>query len=182
MRNNFYIKLNQKIIDKAKLIKILILDVDGVLSDGKIYQHGRNEIKSFSTLDGFGIVQIQNCGIKTAILTGNKSNNVKSRASKLKINFYKEGVIDKKSEFLKILEQTDIHKYECAYVGDDIIDLPVLNQVGFAIAVPNCHPEVKKNIDYITNAQGGCGAVREVCDILLYAKNKYFQYLQEYIQ
>lgn len=178
--NDFYIDLNQNIIDKAKLIKMLILDVDGVLSDGKIYNIKHNEIKSFNTLDGFGIVQIQNFGILTAIITGNKSKNVKYRASKLKINFYKENVDNKKIEFLKLLKQVNINQNECAYIGDDITDLPVLNKVGLSISVPNAHIEVKKTVDYITKASAGHGAVREVCDILLYAQNKYFQLLKNY--
>lgn len=156
----------------ASQVKLFILDVDGVLTDGKIYiLPDGNEVKVFNTLDGHGIKMLNRINIQTAIITGRDSQATAFRARQLGINHYFAGVSDKLSVFNELIAKTKIPAQNCAFMGDDLPDLPLLNTVGFSIAPSNACDIVKSSVDLITQKSGGNGAVREVCDLILSAQN-----------
>jgi 3-deoxy-D-manno-octulosonate 8-phosphate phosphatase (KDO 8-P phosphatase) len=160
--------------DKLKKIKLLIMDVDGVMTDGRIIMDddGR-EMKNFNVRDGHGIKVLQRFGIKVALLTGRQSKVVMHRAKDLDINDVYQKVFNKKEVFEKIIKKHKISADEAAFIGDDIIDIPVLNRVGFSVAVADAIEVVKKSADYVTKNKGGNGAVREVCEMILQAQGKW---------
>lgn len=170
---DFYLKLDPMIINKARQIKLLMMDVDGVLCDGLLHYYPNQETpgKNFFVRDGLGLVMVRQMGLQTAIITGRDDKVVAKRAEELKINHYVAGVQDKAVAWHMLSEQTNFKANECAYIADDLIDLPILGKVGLAIAVQDAHPMLFPYCDYTTQAQGGKGAVREVCDILLYAQD-----------
>jgi 3-deoxy-D-manno-octulosonate 8-phosphate phosphatase (KDO 8-P phosphatase) len=166
--------LNKIIKEKLKGIKMLILDVDGVMTDGGIIMDSKGgELKKFNVRDGHGLKLLQRYGIKVAILTGRKSKVVEYRAKDLEIKDVYQKVFNKKEVFEKILVKHKLSADEVAYMGDDIIDIPVLKRVGFSAAVADAVDVVKKSVDYITKNTGGHGAVREVCEMILEAQDKW---------
>ncbi|MFH1791397.1 MAG: HAD hydrolase family protein [Candidatus Omnitrophota bacterium] len=158
----------------AKKIKLLLLDVDGVMTDGRVVcGAGGGELKSFDINDGFGIVLIKRAGLKTAILTAKNSPIVRRRAKDLKIDrvygdfHYKIRALDSIKKVFKVALD------EICFVGDDLVDIPLLKRVGLAVAVPNAVEEVKKCAHFITRKEGGRGAVREVCEFILKSQGKW---------
>ncbi|MBR7059624.1 MAG: HAD-IIIA family hydrolase [Neisseriaceae bacterium] len=149
-------------------IKMLILDVDGVMTNGNIMiLPNGEEVKVFNTQDGHGIKMLQEAGIDVAIITGRDSSACAFRAKQLKIKYYFAGIADKLEAFRQLLQQSNLSARQCAYMGDDLPDLPVLKQVGLSIAPLNAHAKVLGEVDYVTRHAGGEGAVREVCDCLI---------------
>ena len=149
-------------------IKLLLLDVDGVMTDGRItYDNDGGELKSFDVKDGHGLKLLQRAGIKIGIITGRQSAVVARRAAELGIELVYQGAKDKLVPFNEILEKLRISAEEVAYVGDDVVDLPVMRRVGFAVTVADAVEDVKPFADLVTTRDGGRGAVREVCDFLL---------------
>jgi len=170
--------------NKAKAIKCVIFDVDGVLTDGSLFFDNQGqEYKAFNSKDGHGIRMLLENGIEVAIITGRQSDLVKHRATNLKLSpeLIYQGYRDKRPAFADLLKQTGFTKDEIAYVGDDVIDLPVMSQVGFAIAVGDAHWFVKEQADMTTESLGGKGAGREICEFILSAQNKLDALLQNYI-
>ena len=174
---------NSKIIEKAKKIKLLLLDVDGVMTDGRIFldSHG-NEIKSFHTLDGQGIKLLQKAGIIVAIVSGRLSNVVSFRAKELNISEVYQGVSKKKEIYDHLLQKFHLKNDEVAFIGDDLMDLPVLRRAGLSITVADASEEVKNAVDLITERGGGKGAVREVADLLLRAQGKWAELTKFYYE
>lgn len=171
----------ENLLTKARQIKMLVMDCDGVLSDGKIiYDANGVETKNFHVQDGFGIELIHKAGLKTAIITGRSSPIVEKRAKELKITHFLQGRPDKIEALNEILTDLNISLAECAYVGDDWVDIKALEQVGFGVAVANAHSEVIKRAVMVTTRNGGEGAVREVCDILLKATGNYEKLLADF--
>jgi 3-deoxy-D-manno-octulosonate 8-phosphate phosphatase (KDO 8-P phosphatase) len=166
--------ISEIITDKAKQIKMLIMDVDGVLTDGKIIidTHG-NELKIFNVYDGAGIDMAHKAGLLTAIISGRYCNAVVYRAKELHINEVYQSVGDKIDVFHSLLDKYMLVTSQVAYIGDDIFDIPLLEQVGLSIAPCNAIPEVKDIVDYVTKNSGGNGAVREMVDMILKAQDKY---------
>jgi 3-deoxy-D-manno-octulosonate 8-phosphate phosphatase (KDO 8-P phosphatase) len=165
--------IDQSVIKKAARIKLLIMDVDGVLTDGSItYDNNGAQIQTFHVHDGFGIKMLRNAGIMTAIISARSSEALKKRASELKIDRVFSGAMSKLDTFLSLTDDLSIKKQETAYIGDDWIDLPVMLQAGLSVAVANARHEVKEMAHYTTRAPGGRGAVREVCEIILAASGK----------
>jgi 3-deoxy-D-manno-octulosonate 8-phosphate phosphatase (KDO 8-P phosphatase) len=163
----------QRLVPKLKRIKAIFLDVDGVLTDGSvIYGNGGLELKIFDSQDGFGIANAIQKGIRVGIITGRKSEVIKRRASELGVIDVYEGSLDKVAPLQEIMKLYSLAESEIAYVGDDILDLPVLTKVGFSAAPQNAVHEVKMRVDYVCKSQGGHGAVREVIDLILKAQNK----------
>jgi 3-deoxy-D-manno-octulosonate 8-phosphate phosphatase (KDO 8-P phosphatase) len=156
---------------KASRIRLLILDVDGVLTDGGLLfdTHGA-EYKTFNSLDGHGIRMLLESGIEVAIITGRNSTIVSQRAQELGVRHLYQGCDDKLAAFNELLQETAIEPGQVAYVGDDLPDLPILRRVGLAIAVQNAHGFVKQHCDWVTTLPGGRGAVREVTDSILQAQ------------
>ncbi|HTD04712.1 HAD family hydrolase [Undibacterium sp.] len=167
---------------RAAQVKLMIFDVDGILTDGSLHFGPEGEMmKTFNVLDGQGIKLLQQAGIATAIISARQSPIVAKRAADLDIPYLRQGIHDKKSAFLELLAELNISAEACGFIGDDVIDLPVLSRVGFAASVPNAHAEVKARVHYITQATGGCGAAREVCDFILKAQGKYEQALAPFL-
>jgi 3-deoxy-D-manno-octulosonate 8-phosphate phosphatase (KDO 8-P phosphatase) len=149
-------------------VKLLILDVDGVLTDGKVVLGtGGMELKQFHTLDGFGIARAQDGGLIVALITARVSEAVETRALELGIKDFLQGRRDKREAYGHLLEKYGLGDDQVAYVGDDLFDLPVLERAGLKVAVANASTAVKRVADYVTIADGGRGAVREVVDLLL---------------
>jgi 3-deoxy-D-manno-octulosonate 8-phosphate phosphatase (KDO 8-P phosphatase) len=158
---------------RARSIRLAIFDVDGVLTDGTVWMGPSGEaIKAFNILDGHGIKMIQQAGVATAILSGRKSRAVALRAKELGIGDVIQGSTDKLADFAGLAAKHGVTPEECAFVGDDLPDLPVMERVGLAVAVANAVEAVKKRAHYITRASGGHGAVREFCDMLVAARGK----------
>lgn len=161
-------------IEKLKNIKLLILDVDGVMTDTRIFLDSDGEWKRFFSIrDGVGIKEMQKLGYQTAVITGSKAKDITERVKNLGITYFYDGFLDKKPAFKKLQEDAKLSAEEMAYIGDDIYDIPLLQEVGYAATVPEAVEEVKKIVDYITERPGGLGAVREICDQII--KHGYFR-------
>lgn len=161
------------ITDKAKKIKLLVLDVDGVLTDGKVYFPAEgDEIKVFHTHDGLGMKRCMLNGIEIAIISGRGSVVVRRRLKELNINNYYENCEDKNTALDELLTKLNLTDEQMAYVGDDLPDLIGIERAAIGIAVANAVDAVKTAADYITKINGGEGAVREVCELLLSAQNE----------
>lgn len=149
-------------------IRILLLDVDGVMTDGRIvYDAHGIESKFFNVKDGLGIKMLQRAGIAVGIISGRRSQVVENRAAELGISHVYQNALDKITPYTEILEKTGLADYQVAYMGDDIVDIPLLCRVGFAAAPADAVFEVRSRVHFVTNNAGGWGAVREVCDFLL---------------
>jgi len=158
---------------KFRRIKLLILDVDGVLTDGKIWlTPDGNEMKSFHAHDGMGIKNLQKTGIPVAVISSRNSSIVTKRMHELGVTHIYQGQTTKLSAFEELVSLLNIPKDAIAYVGDDLVDLPVMEQVGLSIAVANAVTSVKEQADWQTQTMGGHGAVREVCDRLIQLSSK----------
>lgn len=157
--------------DKASLIRLLIVDIDGVLTDGGLHFDNRGEeYKTFNSLDGHGIRMLLECAIDVAVITGRQSKIVNHRMGDLGVRHIYQGNRDKLPAFERLLQDTGIEAAQTAYIGDDLPDLPIMQRVGFAVAVQNAHGFVKQHCDLVTTASGGHGAVREVTDFILHAQ------------
>ena len=152
-------------------IKLVAFDVDGVFTDGRFYLSNEGiESKAFHTQDGYGIRRLLDAGVAVAVISGRQSGAVEKRMAELGVQHVVQGCRDKVAAFDEITAALNIVADECAYVGDDIPDLPLLNHVGFAVAVANAVPTLHDQCDYSTSAAGGFGAVREVCELILGAQ------------
>lgn len=157
-----------KINKKLKPLKALLLDCDGVMTDGRIWQDSSGEWRrSFHILDGMGIRTLIQKGFVVGVITGSKGKDIVDRCKHLGIEFLYPGTEDKLPAFKNFLEKTQLKEKEVAYMGDDLIDIPVLKVAGFSVAVPDAMKDVFKHTDYTTKKSGGFGAVREVCDMIL---------------
>ena len=151
-------------------IRLVAFDLDGVFTDGRFYLSNDGvESKSFNTQDGYGIRRLLEAGIEVAVISGRSSAAVEQRMAELEVRHVIQGCKDKIGAFAKLSSALEISAAECAYVGDDIPDLPLLRKVGYAIAVANAVKAVRKHCHYTTTAAGGHGAVREVCDLIMAA-------------
>lgn len=167
-------KKRSKLKDKAKKIKLLILDVDGVMTDGRIILDNEgNEIKAFHVRDGHGIKIAMDAGIHVAIITGRKSRVVDRRAKELGIRDVYQKILNKGDTYAEILKKYDLKDEDVAFIGDDINDLPILRKVGFSAAVADADTHIRKIVDYVTKLGGGRGAVRETIETILKAQGKW---------
>jgi 3-deoxy-D-manno-octulosonate 8-phosphate phosphatase (KDO 8-P phosphatase) len=154
-------------------IRLVAFDVDGVFTDGRFYlSEDGVESKAFHTQDGYGIRQLLNEGIEVAVISGRRSGAVQKRMAELGVSHVVLGCADKVAALDEITAKLGISVAECAYVGDDIPDLPLLNHVGVSIAVANAVPKLHEHCDLSTSASGGAGAVREVCELILGARSQ----------
>jgi 3-deoxy-D-manno-octulosonate 8-phosphate phosphatase (KDO 8-P phosphatase) len=164
--------------ERASRIKLMIFDVDGVFTDGSLYFTADGDaMKSFNSLDGYGVKLLASIGVQTAIITGRESGIVAARARELAITHLYQGVEDKTVALAELLGKTGIAASECGYMGDDWPDLAVMRLAGFAAAPANAHPEVIQRVHWVAQARGGHGAVREVCDAILRAQHRYDELL-----
>jgi 3-deoxy-D-manno-octulosonate 8-phosphate phosphatase (KDO 8-P phosphatase) len=163
-----------EVYQRARAIRLLILDVDGVLTDGRLYFGPQGEaLKVFHVRDGHGLKLAQRAGIEVAFLSGRRSNAAYHRAKELGITRFHEGVRDKVAVLEEIVAAMNIQAQEVAAVGDDLVDLALLGRVGLAVAVADAVPEVLAAAHWVTSLPGGHGAVREVCDLLLKAQGQW---------
>jgi 3-deoxy-D-manno-octulosonate 8-phosphate phosphatase (KDO 8-P phosphatase) len=172
------------ILDRAKTIKLVIFDIDGVLTDGSLFFDNQGqEYKAFNSKDGHGMRMLMESGIEIAIITGRQSALVLHRAMNLQIpsNRIWQGYRDKRPAFQDLLTQTGLQPSEIAYVGDDVIDLPVMTQVGLAVAVADAHPFVQQQAHWVSHYNGGRGAARECCELFMYAQGTLADKLASYL-
>lgn len=169
-------------LPKAKPVKILLLDVDGVLTDGSlIYSHEGQESKAFNTQDGFGLRLLQEAGLEIGVITARSSEAVARRCANLKMRYIYQGVGNKMEAYKEIIRESGCKPFEIAYMGDDWLDLVLLTRAGFSAAPANGVPEVREAVHYTTEQSGGHGAVREICNLILEAQDRYQELLQSYM-
>ena len=172
----------QVLFAKAKPIRLLLLDVDGVLTDGSlIYSETGVESKAFNTQDGLGIKLLQQAEVATGIITARSSALVERRAEELKMTYIRQGAKNKGKEFKAILALAGLKPYQVCYMGDDLIDLGLLTRVGLAVCPANAVVEVKRACHLVTRRPGGSGAVRQACDLILRAKGLHEQLMQQFL-
>lgn len=172
----------QPLMEKARKLKLLILDVDGVLTDGKLFfDNEGTEYKSFHARDGHGIKLLRHSGVEVAVISGRSSNSVALRMKNLGIEHVYQGHENKIAAFNEIIELIGIRPEQAAHVGDDLLDLPIMLRVGLAIAVGDANFAVKQRADWCTTLPGGQGAVREVCDFIMQAQGTFDAALNVYL-
>lgn len=168
-----YGAVESRVVERAAQIKLLICDVDGVLSDGLIYMGNQGEeLKAFHVRDGYGLRCLLTSDIEVGIITGRSSQLVADRAKTLGINHLYQGQLDKIVAFNALLAKLQLRPEQVAYIGDDLIDWPVMQQVGLSVCVADAHPMLLPRAHYTTHLRGGHGAVRELCDLILLAQGK----------
>ncbi|WP_198147363.1 KdsC family phosphatase [Gilvimarinus polysaccharolyticus] len=174
--------MTEETLTRARRIKLLLLDVDGVLTDCKLYfDNAGNELKAFNTLDGQGIKLLQKSGVKVGIITGRSSALVARRARDLGIELIIQGREDKWQALQEMIEGMDIALNEIAHMGDDWPDLSIMARVGLALSVPNGHSAVTERAHWISHNRGGNGAVRDACDLIMQAQGTYAAMLAPFI-
>lgn len=167
--------------ERAQRLRALVLDVDGVLTDGRLFFDNQgNELKAFDVRDGLGMKLIQRAGVRLIVITGRDSQIVSRRMQSLGVDLLMQGREDKGQALREACTALDLDPQDCAYMGDDWPDLSAMQQVGLSITVPNGHAEVRKRADLVTQAAGGRGAVRELCDLILLSKGVYDEVLDQY--
>ena len=170
------------LLSRAKLIKLVAFDVDGVMTDGGLYlSDSGNEFKRFNTLDGLGIRLLKATGIQVAIITGRTSKCVTLRAQNLGIEHVYQGVEHKLNAMNDLLNKLKLTRDAAAYMGDDVVDLTVMRHVGLAISVPDAPQLVREHANYITQRRGGHGAVREACELVMHAQGTLDGQLAQYL-
>lgn len=167
--------------DRLKRIKLLVMDVDGVLTDGKIvFDDKGGELKFFDVQDGLGVVILKRMGIKTAIITAKGSKVVERRAQDMQVDKLYQDADNKLTALLSLLKELNLSSAETCFIADELIDLPAIKKVGLAVAVKNAAPEVKECAHYVTKKTGGNGAVREIIEMILKAQNKWQEAIAKY--
>ncbi len=173
----------QDVYNKARRVRLAAFDVDGVLTDGTLYlTDGGEEIKAFNSQDGHGLKMLRESGVELAIITGRSSRSVQLRAKNLGIELLYQGVEDKARAFAELLAARGLDAAATAYMGDDVVDLPVLTRCGLALAVPEAPLLVRQHAHYVTRAGGGRGAVREACELIMHAQGTLDARLRAYLE
>jgi 3-deoxy-D-manno-octulosonate 8-phosphate phosphatase (KDO 8-P phosphatase) len=174
--------LTTELQDKIKRLKLLILDVDGVLTDGRLFfDDNGKEYKCFHARDGHGIKLLRQSGVDVAVISGRKSNSVALRMRNLGVEHVYQGHENKRAAFSEILQILQLAPDQVAHVGDDVLDLPIMVQAGFAVAVQDANFAVKRHADWCTTVPGGLGAVREVCDLIMQVQGSFDDMLLSYL-
>jgi len=172
-----------ELTEKAKQLKLLILDVDGVLTDGRLFfDNNGGEYKSFHARDGHGIKLLRQTGVEVAVISGRKSQSVALRMKALGIQYVYQGHENKIAAFNEIIESMGIKPEQAAHMGDDLLDLPLMVRAGLSIAVHDANDSVKEYADWCTKTSGGLGAVREVCDFIMQAQGTFDAVLKSYMK
>ncbi len=181
MSTNYLANIPSTARERAARVRLLALDVDGTLTDGRLLLAGDGiELKAFHALDGQGLKLLREIGVEIALITARTSKLVSQRAGELGISHVHQGCHDKRSSLRSISELLGLEAANVAFMGDDLPDLPALGWSGFAVAPSNAHPWVQARVDWITSAGGGLGAVRELCDLILDAQGRVAETLQRY--
>lgn len=173
----------QDILEKAAQIELVIFDVDGVLTDGSLYLgDDGQEYKAFNSLDGHGMVMLRNSGVEIGIITGRTSEVVRIRMESLGISHLYQGQRDKRPAYAELKQKLGLEDHQIAYVGDDVVDLPVMTRVGLAIAVQDAHPFARQHAHWTTPSRGGHGAARDVCELIMEGKGVLDSSLEAYLR
>lgn len=173
----------QDLHDRAKRVRLAIFDVDGVLTDGVLYYSGSGEeLKAFNVRDGQGMKMLQASGVELAIISSRSSRSIELRARDLGIELLYQGAADKLAAFQELLVRLKLEPAAAAYMGDDLVDLPVLLRCGLAVAMPEAPAAVQRHAHYVTRARGGQGAARELCELILHAQGTFEAQLASYLR
>lgn len=174
--------IDEGVLVRAQKIKLAIFDVDGVLTTGALFLgDDGQEYKAFNSRDGHGMKMLAANGVDTAIITGRSSKVVERRAHDIKIKHVYQGALEKLPVYEKLLTDLGLQHDEVAFVGDDIVDLPILLRVGLAVAVADGHPLVREHSHWVTPSNGGCGAAREFCEMMMFAQGNYAKEMKRYL-
>lgn len=175
--SELYQPVTEQLLQQAAAIRLLICDVDGVFSDGRIYlANSGEELKAFHTRDGYGIKALRHAGIEVAIITGRQSAIVERRMTSLTVPYIYQGRENKIPAFEELQQTLQLKPQQIAYIGDDLADWAVMQHCGLSVAVQDAHPYLRRHADYTTSIAGGYGAVRELCDLLLISQQKFHQF------
>ena len=167
---------------RAARVRLMIFDVDGVLTDGTLYYSARGEeLKAFNIRDGQGMKMLAGTGVRLAIISGRRSPALEQRAANLGIDLLYQGIDDKLAAFEELTARLGLSPADCGFVGDDLIDLPILSRCGFAASVADGAPEVVSRAHYVTRARGGRGAAREVCELVMRAQGTLADAVSRYL-
>jgi 3-deoxy-D-manno-octulosonate 8-phosphate phosphatase (KDO 8-P phosphatase) len=167
---------------RAARVRLLLLDCDGVLTDGRITPvEGGEELKSFHTRDGHGLVMLHRAGLRSGIISGRTSRLVELRASDLGVSFVRQGALDKVAVFESLLAEAGVEAAHAAYVGDDVVDIPLMRRCGLGVAVADATPDTRAAAHHVTRLPGGAGAVREVCELILKAQGRWDELMKRYL-
>jgi 3-deoxy-D-manno-octulosonate 8-phosphate phosphatase (KDO 8-P phosphatase) len=170
-----------EVLRRAQRIKLLLMDCDGVLTDGRLWLTADgDEQKAFHARDGQGISLFHQAGLQTGIISGRTSSAVDRRARELKMSYVRQYAKDKIKALEEIVAEAGVSTFECGYIGDDVADIPVMRRVALAVAVADAVAETKQAAHYITGLNGGHGAVREVCDLILKAQGRWDELMQKF--
>jgi 3-deoxy-D-manno-octulosonate 8-phosphate phosphatase (KDO 8-P phosphatase) len=170
-------------LQRARRVRLVIFDVDGVLTDGRLwYGPGGEELKAFHAFDGHGVKLLRMAGLKTALLSGRESAAVAERGRELGIEHVLQGIDDKRGAFVALLRRLRMKHAAAAYMGDDVVDLPVLQRCGFACAPREAPEDVRRRVHYVASAAAGHGAAREVCEFILEAQGKLGRVLRRFLR
>lgn len=172
----------QEVLAKAKKIKLVIFDVDGVLTDGSLfYGDDGQEYKAFNSQDGHGMKMLQESGVLVGVITGRTSNVVAHRMKNLNITHVYQGKLHKLPAYEELIQKLSLSPEQVAYVGDDVVDLPIMIRVGLAISVPGGHELAKRHAHWVTSRQAGFGAAREICELIMKAQGSYEPAIDKYL-
>ncbi|MDP2195060.1 MAG: HAD family hydrolase [Rhodocyclaceae bacterium] len=168
--------------EQASKVRLMGFDIDGVMTDGRLYFGPEGDFcKAFFSRDGLGLKLLAKSGVRIAIITGRDSPIVTRRAANLGIELVRQGVENKREAMAELLARENLDFAQCGYMGDDLIDLPLLRACGFAACVPDAHALVKQHADYVARAPAGAGAVREVCEMILHAQGNWQRVMAPYL-
>lgn len=174
--------IDEAVLARAKPVKLAIFDVDGVLTNGTLFlADSGEEYKAFNSRDGHGMKMLAANGVDTAIITGRQSEVVKHRATDILIKHLHQGAAEKLPVYEQLIAEIGLTPEETAFVGDDVVDLPIMLKVGLAVAVADAHPMVKEHSHWVTPSAGGYGAAREFCEMMMFAQGNYAREMQRYL-
>lgn len=173
--------LPESVLDRARPIRLVLFDVDGVLTDGRVLLTAADEIKAFDIKDGHGMKMLQQSGIELGIITGRTSRAVERRAQEIGVRHLYQGCADKLPVCQQLLAELRLAPEQAAFMGDDVADLPALLHVGLSIAVQDAHPLVKRHVHWVTPSAGGRGAVREACELIMHAQGRFESAMRRYL-
>ncbi len=174
--------VDQPLLDRAATVRLMIFDVDGVLTDGSLFMdNDGQEYKAFNSRDGHGMKMLARSGVEIGIITGRSSRIVEHRTRELGIRHVRQGCLDKLAVYLELTRELGLEPAQTAYMGDDVVDLPILLRAGLAVTVQDAHPLVKRHAHWVTPSPGGRGAARELCEMIMVAQGSYDTEMRQYL-
>jgi len=175
-------EISAEVERRAARVQLLLLDCDGVLTDGRITPVvGGDELKSFHTRDGHGLVMLHRAGLRSGIISGRTSGLVEARAADLGVAYVRQGALNKIEAFESLMSEAGVGPDRAAFVGDDVVDIPLMRRCGLAVAVADATPDTRAAAHYVTRLPGGFGAVREVCELILKAQGRWEELMRRYL-